>query len=204
MNQNQAGEDQSNEGGQQTPPPETDWQSKYEAQRKVNKDLERKLKEAYDKGDKVDELERQVAELQGREAEYEASKKEQSIKDEALSHANQRILKAEIKAAAAGRLNDPSDALRYLDLSDFTVSEDGDVDTQAIGTALDGLVKKKPYLGKAGTLTGPQGIIPPSGTRDGDRGVEQLTRDDLKTMKPDEIVKAKAEGRLDDILGINK
>ncbi|WP_236024590.1 phage scaffolding protein [Bifidobacterium pluvialisilvae] len=202
MDQNQTDENKPNEDGQT--PPETDWQSKYEAQRKVNRDLERKLKEAYGKSDKVDALERQVAELQGKEAEYEAAKKEQSIKDEALQQANQRILKAEIRAAASGRLNDPSDALRYLDLSKFSVSDDGDVDTQAIGTALDGLVKEKPYLGKAGNPTGPQGIIPPSGTRDGDRGAGQLTRDDLKTMKPEAIVKAKSEGRLDDILGINK
>lgn len=94
-----------------------DWQSKFEGQRKVNRDLEKKLNEAYAKADKVDELEKQIAALQGKEAEYEAARKEQAVKDEALAAANQRILKAEVRAAASGKLTDPSDALRYLDLS---------------------------------------------------------------------------------------
>ena len=78
-----------------------DWQSKFEGQRKVNRDLEKKLNEAYAKADKVDELEKQIAALQGKEAEYEAARKEQAVKDEALAAANQRILKAEPQPAAS-------------------------------------------------------------------------------------------------------
>ena len=125
-----------------------DWQSKFEGQRKVNRDLEKKLNEAYAKADKVDELEKQIAALQGKEAEYEAARKEQAVKDEALAAANQRILKAEVRAAASGKLADPADALRYLDLSKFTVTDDGSVDSQAIANSIGELLEQKPYLGK--------------------------------------------------------
>lgn len=167
-----------------------DWQSKFEGQRKVNRDLEKKLNEAYAKADKVDELEKQIAALQGKEAEYEAARKEQAVKDEAL-------------AAANGKLTDPADALRYLDLSKFTVTDDGGVDTQAIADSIGELLEQKPYLGKAEQAPSGANITPPSGTRDGDRHQGQLTRDDLKTMSPAEIVKAQQDGRLKDLLGAN-
>ena len=167
-----------------------DWQSKFEGQRKVNRDLEKKLNEAYAKADKVDELEKQIAALQGKEAEYEAARKEQAVKDEALAAANQRILKAEVRAAASGKLADPADALRYLDLSKFTVTDDGSVDSQAIANSIGELLEQKPYLGKAEQA--------PSGAN-----ITQLTRDDLKTMSPAEIVKAQQDGRLKDLLGAN-
>lgn len=65
---------------------------------------------------------------------------------EALQKANARVLRAEVKAIAAGKLADPADAVHFLDLSDFEVSEDGDVDSKAIARAIDHLVKEKPYL----------------------------------------------------------
>ena len=88
-NQNQNSDDNEakkpeNTGGE-------DWQSKFEGQRKVNRDLEKKLNEAYAKADKVDELEKQIAALQGKEAEYEAARKEQAVKDEALAAANRPV-----------------------------------------------------------------------------------------------------------------
>lgn len=66
---------------------------------------------------------------------------------EALTKANERVLRAEVKAAAAGKLADPGDAARFLDLSEFTVGDDGDVDSKALGQAIDRLLKERPYLG---------------------------------------------------------
>ena len=129
--------------------------------------------------------------------------KKPAVKDEALAAANQRILKAEVRAAASGKLTDPADALRYLDLSKFTVTADGGVDTQAIADSIGELLEQKPYLGKAEQAPSGANITPPSGTRDGDRHQGQLTRDDLKTMSPAEIVKAQQDGRLNDLLGAN-
>lgn len=67
----------------------------------------------------------------------------------ALAKANTRILKAEVRAAAAGKLADPSDALKLLDLTQFEVDGDGEVDRDEIGSAIDTLLKSKPYLAAA-------------------------------------------------------
>ena len=91
------------------------------------------------------------AQIQGREAEHAATLAAQAVKDEALSAANQRILKAEVRAQAASKLNDPKDALLYLDLSGFEVGEDGEVDGDAVATAIDKLITDKPYLAAQGT-----------------------------------------------------
>lgn len=68
----------------------------------------------------------------------------------AIARANQRILRSEIKAAAAGRLADPTDALRLLDLDKFEVGEDGEVDEDEIADAIGKLLKSKPYLAAGG------------------------------------------------------
>lgn len=69
---------------------------------------------------------------------------------EGVEKGNERLLRAEVIAAAAGKVVDPDDAYVLLlangALSDVAVGEDGDVDTRAIKTALDDLVKAKPHL----------------------------------------------------------
>lgn len=90
------------------------------------------------------------AQIEGREAEHAATLAAQAVKDEALSAANQRILKAEVRAQAASKLNDPKDALLYLDLSGFEVGEDGEVDGDAVAAAIDKLITDKPYLAAQG------------------------------------------------------
>lgn len=70
---------------------------------------------------------------------------EQTRKD-VLGVANRRILTAEVRAAAGGRLADPMDAVRLLDVSSFSVGDDGEVDGDAITKAIDELLTAKPYL----------------------------------------------------------
>lgn len=185
-----------------TPEEPVDWKTKFEAQQKVNRDLEAKNKGLYEFKDKTSQLEAEIAKLKGTEQEYQESKKAQALKDSLLQQANERILKAEVRASAAGKLSDPSDALRFIDLSKFSVSEDGEVDADAISSAIGELIASKPYLGAQGSNGNGVGITPPSGRRDGDRPV-QLTRADLKGMSPAEIVKAQADGRLADLLKSN-
>lgn len=117
---------------------------------KVNKDLERKLTESRKAADRVPALEEQIAKLQGREAEYEQAKKDAETKAAAVKAANERIVRAEVRVAAAGLLNDPSDALAHIDLATFDVSEDGEVDTAAIKAAVTDLIARKPYLAAQG------------------------------------------------------
>lgn len=127
-----------------------DYKDRFESQQKVNRDLERKLKEAREAADKAAELEKELASLQGKEAEYEAAQKEKAVHEEALSKANDRILRAEIRALAAGKLTDPADALLHLDLTKFEVSPDGEVDKTAIEAAITNLTTSKPYLAAQG------------------------------------------------------
>lgn len=90
------------------------------------------------------------AQVEGKEAEHQASLAAQRVRDEALAAANQKILKAEVRAAAAGKLADPADALLHLDLSSFEVGDDGAVNSADIVSALDNLVTTKPYLAAQG------------------------------------------------------
>lgn len=121
-----------------------------------------------------------------REAEAAATKK-----------ANARILRSEIKAAAAGKLADPADAYQFLDLDKFEVDDDGNVDEEEIADAIDDLIKKKPYLSAQG---GKRFGGESDGGRKGDRKKSQLTREDLKGMSPTEILTAQKEGRLADLI----
>ena len=72
---------------------------------------------------------------------------------EAQDAANARVVRAEVKAAAAGKLADPADAHRFLDLSQFEVDDDGNVDQDELDDAIGELLSKKPYLAAA---QGPQ------------------------------------------------
>jgi len=83
------------------------------------------------------------------EIEQAVAKARQETLTEATAQANSRIVKAEVMAAAAGKLRDPGDAAVHLDLTNFEVDDNGDVDRKALVEAIDELVKTKPYL--AGT-----------------------------------------------------
>ncbi|WP_200302237.1 hypothetical protein [Streptomyces adelaidensis] len=117
----------------------------------------------------------------------------------ATATANTRILKAEVRAAAAKKLADPRDALRFLDLEQFEVGEDGEVDAEEITEALDQLIKDKPYLAAQGRQRF-QGSGDGGAARKAGRP-KQLTDRDLKNMSAEQIVKAQEEGKLDDLLG---
>ena len=92
----------------------------------------------------------------------------EEAKAEASAEANRRILKAEVKAAAGGVLADPNDAVRLLDLDDFDVDDDGDVDEGEIKKVIKQLVKDKPYLAI--------GFKPKPGSADG--GARNTATDD--------------------------
>lgn len=65
---------------------------------------------------------------------------------EATAKANERIVRANLRAAAAGLLADPSDALAFIDISQFDVDDDGEVDSGELGDAIEDLLKRKPHL----------------------------------------------------------
>ena len=149
----------------------------------------------------AEELAALKAQAEGKQAEHEAEKKARELEQAALSKANERILKAEVRAAAAGKLTDPQDALRFIDLSEFEVGSDGDVDGDAVAAAIEDLIKSKPYLAV-------QDGRRFQGDADGGARKEsrpaQLSKADVERLaaegKHHEIEKARTEGRLADLL----
>jgi hypothetical protein len=94
---------------------------------------------------------------------------EERVRKEIAGTANARLVKASVRVAAAGKLADPEDAVRFLNLDDFTVDDDGEVDDKAIASAIDGLLKEKPYLG--GKPGKPKGNVDQGARDGGDRKV---------------------------------
>lgn len=72
-----------------------------------------------------------------------------TAKAEVLTEANKRVLRAEVRAAAAGKMN-PGLAVKLLDLDDFDVDDNGEVDGKAIAKAIDQLIKDTPGLATNG------------------------------------------------------
>jgi hypothetical protein len=164
-------------------------------ERKARRDAERQRKAAEAE---LAALKAQAAAGQQDDAQKTADQARRDAEAAANAKANARILAAEVRAAAAGKLADPSDAARYLDLSQFEAGADGEFDGAEIAEAISELLKKKPYL--AATATGFQGTGD-GGARTGGSRPKQLTSADLKNMSADQIVKARREGRLSRLMG---
>ena len=152
----------------------------------------------------LDRMKAKLKEERARRREAEGKLAEKDGDDgathEAIVRANARIVKSEVKAAAKGVLADPADAYKFLDLDQFEVDDDGNVDEDDIADAIADLVKKKPYLAAQGGRRF-QGDAS-SGTRKEARP-KQLTRADLKGLSPAEIDRAHKAGQLNDLLKNN-
>ncbi len=61
---------------------------------------------------------------------------------------NTRLVRAEVKALASATFADPTDAHLYIDLAEVDVDDEGEVDTDAIETALKDVLRRKPHLAK--------------------------------------------------------
>ena len=138
---------------------------------------------------KAEELQ---AKLEGREAEYQAELEKRKVSDGAIK-------RAELRAAAKGKLADPSDAALYINLDEFEVSADGDVDADALNAAIDDLVARKPHL--AATSARRFDGDADAGPKGDGKGAQIRSREELKRMTPEQIAEAEAAGRLKDLLG---
>lgn len=136
-------DDKLGEGGKKALQAERDARSAAEARvRELEAKLSRKPK-SDDKGDG------KGADGKGDSApDVDALKKE--IRDEIAADSNARLIRAEVKAAAAGKLADPTDAPRFIDLAKIKVGDDGEPDAKQIKKAIEDLVKEKPYLAANG------------------------------------------------------
>lgn len=122
----------------------------------------------------ADELRELLQNAQGKQSkdDEEARKREADV----LAKANKRIISAEIRAQAADLFADKEDAIRFLDLSDYDVNEDGEVDGKSIERDLKDLLRRKPHLAKKGREPGfePGARKTPEGRTDMSARIRQM------------------------------
>lgn len=168
-----------------------------EAERKARRDAEARARKA------DEELERiRTANLS--ESEKAIAEARKAGADEARAGTLRRLVEAEVRAAAAGRLADPGDAVRLIDVDQFIPKGDEDIDTQAIIGKLNELTAAKPYL--VGTTAPPPPPAPPAtgnvpGGPQGSGKPGTFARSQLRDpafyqANRDAILKAAAEGRI--------
>ncbi|EFL01593.1 predicted protein [Streptomyces sp. SPB78] len=133
------GDDKLGEGGVKALQAERDARRTAEAR---VRELESQLNGRKDSGAKPDTKPQDDSKAPAVDA--DALRKELSA--ELRAEANTRIVRAEVKAAAAQLLADPSDAPRFLDLAKVKVGDDGEPDAKQIKKLLEDLVKERPYL----------------------------------------------------------
>lgn len=184
-------------------PPETDPDEKPEDLGAAGQQaIDRMKAERNEAKKQARELRAQLAELTkpkpDDKPDAEAIRK--AAREEAVAETlNERALdRVEIRAAMLHVDPDIARAMLQSRAAEFV--DDGKIDADAIDEALQDLLKRKPHLGAkpesrfSGSADG--------GARKGSKP-DQLTRDDLKKMSPDQIVKAKSEGRLANLMGVD-
>lgn len=144
---------------------------------------ERKAKSAAEQRAKAaeEELEK-IRSANQSEAEKALDKARKEGRTEATTQSNARLVRAEVKAAAAtAQFNDPGDAVAQLhaQLATVKVSDDGDVDEAAVKALIEQLAKDKPYLlKKPGTASPSDAGIGAGGgsaaTRDAQPGLDRM------------------------------
>ena len=151
---------------------------RVKASKKAEREAKAELQRLKDSAGKSEDEQKAQAEREQREAAI-------------LKKADERIIRSEIKSAAAGKLQNPALAIRLLDISDFEVDEDGNVDEDEIAEAIDELLEREPYLAVQG------GRTPKFDSARGKRPLKKkLTQKDLAGMSAAEISKAYDEGRV--------
>ncbi|MEO6604260.1 MAG: hypothetical protein ABIN55_01480 [Aeromicrobium sp.] len=179
-----------------------DLEAQLAAQRRINKQLERRTKKDLARIKELETTGDSKSTKSGDDA-PDVEKIREEARAEARAEGQKERVTDKIEVRAAKAFADADDAvailLRTHDVEDFL---DGDkIDVEAIQEALDDLLENKPHLAAQGGKRF-QGKAD-GGKRKADRP-DQLTRDDLKRMSPSAIVKAKADGRLADLLAGSK
>jgi len=147
----------------------------------------KELKRSYNKASK-ELTEMRTAQLTDQERLVEDAKTE-TAKQIRMEYA-EKLVEAELKSALNGRVLN-GDAVLQFNKATF-VDENGDIDSESIATWVDAHSTQteapKPDLGQ--------------GARGSGKSQAQIrSRDELANMTPDEILKARKDGRLDTLMG---
>ena len=168
-------------GGEEKPKP-GDWKNqarRHEREAKAAREraeaAEARVKELEEAG----QTEHEKALAQARE---EAAAE---TRQEVTGQVREKLLKAEIRALAAGTFADPDDAHRLLDLEDDDIfNDDGDIQTDALQSALDELLERKPHLRAAPPNGGKPAGDADAGKGKGAKDLEsQTVEDHLKRIQ---------------------
>lgn len=127
---------------QADPPAEPDWKA-------LSRKHEDRAKAMQKKADENAAAAKELADLKastGSEQEKAVAAARTEATTEAATRYKARIVTSEIKAAAGGKLADPADAVRLLDLTTFELDDNDELDAAQVLAAIDGLLKAKPYL----------------------------------------------------------
>lgn len=130
------------------------------------------------------------------EAALEAARRE--AEEAATARANERIVKAELRAAAAGKVSNLNALTRLVDVSQIEVSADGEPSADDISDAINQFLTDYPeFAADKSKFSG----TADQGTKGKQAQKRQLTREDIKSMTPEQILKAQEEGLLSNLLG---
>lgn len=169
-----------------TPEPDKDW----EAEAAKWKAMARKHENA--NASALKELE-QLRTAQMSDSEKALAEAEKRGRDAALKEMRADMARAKLQAQAAGKVADVEALLEVVDVNRF-LKEDG-IDEEAIAATIERLTKvapAQPAPPKFGSVElGPQGDRP-----------RQVSEAELARMTPEQIVEARSQGRLDDLLGV--
>lgn len=145
------------------------------------------------KAEKFDAVEAEKLSELEKEQKARQEAEDRAAKREAL--ANKKLIEAAVLAEATkAKAVKPEHMHKLIDSSSVAVGDDGQV--TGVQEAVTAFLDANPeYVGKARVADpvdqGARGAAP-----------GQITRDELKSMSSEEIVKAQSEGRLNDLLGI--
>jgi hypothetical protein len=127
---------------------EKDWQAEAEKWKSLARKHEGNARTNADAAKRLAAIEEQNK----TELERAVDKASQEARTQYATVANARLIRSEVKAAAAALgFHDPADAAVQLRdaFGDITVSEDGDVDEKAVKALIEKLASEKPYLVKS-------------------------------------------------------
>ena len=163
-------------------------------QEDVDRIVSERLKREREKYADYEALKAKAAEAESDQERLVREAREEAA-NEVKANYHQRAIRDAAKAAAAGKWVKPEHATQLVDLTDL--DPDAEDFESEVTQRLDDYLAENPNL-----AVGDRQPVPGAdqGARGGN-GASQLTRDQLKNMTPDEITKAKAEGRLDKLLG---
>lgn len=133
-----------------------------------------------------------IREFEQQAAEGVAQNDTQPDAGDAVARATRRLVAAEFRIAAEGKVKDVRLAEAIADLDNITVDDDWNVDPESLAAAVDALLQEYPdmtpqrFFGTADQGARYKQILP-----------GQLSREDLKNMTPQAILAADRAGRLD-------